>query len=254
MSRLLDEAHGGEVLDLGCGDGAVARLAAGRLSRYVGVDLAPPAGDGHVQHDLREGLGPVGTRPFDLYLGTFGIASHLSPAQLRRLLGDVAAHARAGALVAIEALGRESLEWPQLWEHGARRGADHPLQPGRRRARAPVGAGRAVRALLRAGIEPLRAIDRTLQAGPKSDATGRACPRCARLSTPCSTARPGPRRWRRRCRPCRRARRRWCTTRWPGFAARCVRAGGHGLSGMGSRAADRRRLWPWPAGGWSRPA
>ncbi len=168
-SRLLDEAHGGEVLDLGCGDGAVARLAAGRLSRYVGVDLAPPAGDDRVQHDLREGIGPVGARPFDLYIGTFGIASHLSPAHLRRLLRDVASHASPGAVVAIEALGRDSLEWPQLWE----------TTPGRARTIRyslaadvlvhPWAPGELCALFSEAGIEPVRALDRTLQAGPKTD-------------------------------------------------------------------------------------
>ncbi len=140
-----------------------------RLSRYVGVDLAPPAGDDHVQHDLREGIGPVGARPFDLYIGTFGIASHLSPAHLRRLLRDVAAHASPGAVVAIEALGRDSLEWPQLWE----------TTPGRARTIRyslaadvlvhPWAPGELFALFSEAGIEPVRALDRTLQAGPKTD-------------------------------------------------------------------------------------
>jgi SAM-dependent methyltransferase len=170
ISRLLREAEGAAVLDLGCGDGAVARLSGGRLSRYVGVDLAPPS-DGaageFVCHDLREGLGPVGAPAFDLYLGTFGIASHLSPRELSRLLSELAVHAQPGAVIAIEALGRDSLEWPGLWSTspGAARairyslGADvlvHPWSP-----------GELFGLFADAGIEPLWALDRTLQAGPK---------------------------------------------------------------------------------------
>ncbi len=172
IPRLLREADGSEVLDLGCGDGAVARLSGGRLSRYVGVDLAPPrdgAAGEFVRHDLREGLGPVGARAFDLYLGTFGIASHLSPPELRRLLSELAAHARPGAVIAIEALGRDSLEWPGLWSTspGAARtlryslGADvlvHPWSP-----------GELFGMFADAGIQPLCAFDRTVQAGPKLD-------------------------------------------------------------------------------------
>ena len=123
LQRLLREAPGGEVLDLGCGDGAVARLAG--LERYVGVDLAPPESGvdaEFVAHDLVDGLGPVGPLPFDLYLGGFGIASHLAPGELGRLLQDIAWHARPGALVAIEALGLHSLEWPQLGAAGTVRG------------------------------------------------------------------------------------------------------------------------------------
>lgn len=179
IPRLLQEARGADVLDLGCGDGAVAGLAAGRLSRYVGVDLAPPRSGidaEFVRHDLREGLGPVGARPFDLYLGTFGIASHLAPRALARLLADLAAHARPGAVVAIEALGRNSLEWPSVWatRPGAARtiryrlGADvlvHPWSPAELFA-----------LFAHAGIKPLRALDRTLQAGPKSDSYWPALP------------------------------------------------------------------------------
>jgi hypothetical protein len=168
VPRLLREAGGCELLDLGCGCAEPSWAAADTLTRYVGVDLDPPTDGRFVQHDLRDGLGPVGARPFHLYLGTFGIASHLAPAHLRRLLGDIAAHARPGAIVAIEALGLFSLEWPRLWGRPAgpartipyRLAADvevHPWAPGE------LGA-----MLREAGIDPLRALDRTLQAGPKT--------------------------------------------------------------------------------------
>jgi SAM-dependent methyltransferase len=168
VPRLLREAGGGELLDLGCGSGEVAGLAGDGLTRYVGVDLAPPTGGRFVQHDLRDGLGPVGGRPFHLYLGAFGIASHLAPAELRRLLGEIGAHARPGAIVAIEALGLLSLEWPRLW--GRPPGTARTI-PYRLAADVEVHpwAPRELGAMLHeAGIEPLRALDRTLQAGPKT--------------------------------------------------------------------------------------
>jgi hypothetical protein len=151
------------LLDLGCGDRLAARLAP--VDRYLGVDLTPAPGV--IAHDLRDGLGPVGPEPFDLYLGGFGIASHLPPASLRHLLGKIAAHARPGSLVALEALGARSLEWPRLWDTplGAARtisyrlGADVPVHPWKPDELLPLFEA--------AGIRPLRVLDRTVQAGPK---------------------------------------------------------------------------------------
>ena len=185
VTNLLREAGGTEVLDLGCGDGAIAGLAL-PLDRYVGVDLDPrPAADlsAHgdwVSHDLRAGLGPVGARPFDLYVGTFGVASHLAPRDLRRLLVDLAAHARPGAIVALEALGRHSLEWPQHW----------PTPPGPRRTLPyrlaaevlvhPWSPLELFGLFAEAQIRPLWALDRTLQAGPKAGVYGPRVPRVRR--------------------------------------------------------------------------
>lgn len=170
LSGLLAEAPGGAMLDLGCGDGLAGRLAGPALDRYTGVDLrrsasAPPGR--HVVQDLRDGLGPVGREPYDLYVATFGLASHLAPSQLRRLLGEVAAHARPGALVAIEGLGLSSLEWPQLWDTQPgperlipyRLGADVLVHPW-----APEELGGLLEA---AGMRVMRAHDRSVQAGPK---------------------------------------------------------------------------------------
>ncbi len=169
LPGLLEEAGGSALLDLGCGDGLARRLAGPRVERYLGLDLAPPPvlAPHTLCHDLRDGLGPVGATPFDLYLGSFGLASHLAPQELQQLLLEIAAHARRGALVALEALGLHSLEWPRLWDlpAGAKRripyrlGADvlvHPWSPDEL-----FGLFEA------AGIRPLRALDRTLQAGPK---------------------------------------------------------------------------------------
>jgi SAM-dependent methyltransferase len=168
ISRLLARTPNVEVLDLGCGDGEMARVAAGRFGRYVGVDLQPPADATCLRHDLREGIGPVGARPFDLYLGTFGVASHLSPRELRRLLSELSAHARPGALVALEALGLRSLEWPQLWDTAPGAPRTIRYQLGAEVLVHPWSPAELFALLTDAGIQPLRALDRTLQAGPKA--------------------------------------------------------------------------------------
>ncbi len=169
VPRLLERSGGGAMLDLGCADALGARVAGPALTRYLGLDLRPTS-SAHpcCAHDLRDGLGPVGDRSFDLYLGTFGVASHLEPSELRRLLGEVAAHARPGSVVALEALGLHSLEWPGIWSAPAGRarmlryrlGGDvdvHPWSPAEL-----FGLFEA------AGITPLSALDRTVQAGPKA--------------------------------------------------------------------------------------
>jgi SAM-dependent methyltransferase len=174
IEALLQESGGGEVLDLGCGDGAVASLAG--LTRYVGVDLLPARRDGDrtafIRHDLRAGLGPVGRRPFDLYLGTFGIASHLAPGELRRLLRDITRHARPGALVALEALGLFSLEWPRLWQREPGSARTVPYRLAEDVPVHPWAPAELFALLEEAGIEPLGAYDRTLQAGPKTGEAG----------------------------------------------------------------------------------
>jgi SAM-dependent methyltransferase len=177
---LLRASGGGAVLDLGCGDGLVRRLAGPGLTRYAGVDLSRREEPGFIAHDLRHGLGPVGRAPFDLYLGTFGIASHVSPDELGRLLREIARHARPGSLVAVEALGLRSLEWPRLWDTppGPQRtlpyrlGSDVPVHPW-----APAELAARYES---AGIRPLWALDRSVQAGPKAG-DGRYWPGLPRL-------------------------------------------------------------------------
>jgi SAM-dependent methyltransferase len=169
LPRLLDAAGGGALLDLGCGDGLAARLGGDRLARYLGLDLDPAVTSSpSLAHDLRDGLGPVGRQPFDLYLGSFGVASHLLPDQLERLLGEIARHARPGALVALEALGLYSLEWPKLWRAPVGSARTIPYRLGADVAIHPWAPGELFTRFLAAGIEPLRALDRTLQAGPKT--------------------------------------------------------------------------------------
>jgi SAM-dependent methyltransferase len=170
FARVVPRLLGGEgaMLDLGCGDGLAASLAGPRLRRYLGVDLEPPDSAGFVRHDLRDGLGPVGAAGFDLYLGTFGVASHLPPASLSRLVAEIAAHARAGAVVALEALGLRSLEWPPLWEAPPGPARAIPYRLGSDVTVHPWLPQELARIYEAAGIRPLAAIDRTIQAGPKA--------------------------------------------------------------------------------------
>jgi SAM-dependent methyltransferase len=171
LDRLLTLSGGGAVIDLGCGDGLVARLAGARVESYTGVDLlrppSLPEGATFVEHDLRAGLGPVTGLDFDLCMATFGIASHLRPDELRRLVAELADAARPGALIAIEALGLYSLEWPQLWgtDPGEARtisyalAADVPVHP---------WSPAELRGIYEdAGMRWLGAVDRSVQAGQK---------------------------------------------------------------------------------------
>ena len=170
LEQLLVEAPGGRVLDLGCADGLVRELCGARVDEYVGVDLHPPTAETEGRffaHDLGEGLGPVGGESFDLYFSSFGVASHLAPQQLERLCRDIAAHARPGSLVALEALGLFSLEWPSLWETppGSRRTLPYRLAAETRVH--PWAPSELEGVFADAGISPVRALDRSVQAGPK---------------------------------------------------------------------------------------
>jgi len=171
VPSLLRASGGGALLDLGCADGLARRVGGPGLTRYLGVDFRPPGPgveDAHLRHDLRGGLGAVGAAPFDVYLATFGVASHLRPAELRRLLEEIAAHARPGSIVALEALGRYSLEWPHLWRTRPGPGRNLPYRLGSEVEVHPWCPSELARMYADAGIRPLRAIDRSVQAGPKA--------------------------------------------------------------------------------------
>jgi SAM-dependent methyltransferase len=168
VAGLLQAAGGGALLDLGCGDGLARRIAGPLLRHYLGVDLAPPRAPAFLAHDLRDGLGRVGRRSFDVYLGSFGIASHLPPAALRRLLAEIARHGRPGALVALEALGLRSLEWPGVWNTPPGTARTLPYRLATDVSVHPWAPDELFMLLDDAGIEPLQALDRTLQCPPKA--------------------------------------------------------------------------------------
>ena len=166
--RLLRHARGSRVLELGAGAGVGSLLGA---DDYTGVDFRPPAAGApgaHVLHDLRHGIGPVGTEPFDLYLAGFGLASHLAPGELRRLLTEIARHGRPGSMVAVEALGLYSLEWPGAWGRPQGEARMLPYRLAGETLVHPWAAGELTGMAAAAGLRPLGTHDRTLQAGPKT--------------------------------------------------------------------------------------
>jgi SAM-dependent methyltransferase len=171
LDRLLIMTGGGAVLDLGCGDGQVADLAGDRIESYVGVDLVPPAdgpqGARFVQHDLHTGLGSLASTPFDLCVATFGVASHLPPDRLRALVADLARAARPGSVIALEALGLYSLEWPQLWSTAPGKGRTIPYELATTVEVHPWSPLELREIYERAGLRWAGAVDRSVQAGQK---------------------------------------------------------------------------------------
>ena len=167
LDRLLRDAPGARVLDLGSGDGTVRELIGDRAGSYLGVDLFPGPGTEAVRHDLRDGLGPVRDEPFDLYVASFGVASHLSPSELHRLMAEIASSAPRGAMVALEALGLFSLEWPGLWDSRAGRGRTLRYRLACEVEVHPWSPAELARLAADCGLRPLATFDRTVQYGPK---------------------------------------------------------------------------------------
>ena len=99
-----------------------------RIELYLGLDLSEATisqgqenygGASNVrfrQGDLREGLGAVlEEKPFDICFSSYGALSHLEAPALHRCLGDILRHAKLGAIVVLDLVGRYSPEWPDYW-------------------------------------------------------------------------------------------------------------------------------------------
>lgn len=147
VAQAASEKRGVRILDLGCGGGQGFELLTrihrsdldlhdeydfvlphDRIAQYVGVDLSSSmveqgqanyAGMPQVQFrqaDLRLGLGSaLKEAPFDLYFSSYGALSHLDAVSLRRCVTEAVMHAKPGALIVMDLLGRFSPEWPGYW-------------------------------------------------------------------------------------------------------------------------------------------
>lgn len=133
------------ILDLGCGAGdgydlltgitakdvgiyeyAVTLINQDLLGFYKGIDLninlisqaMELYGNNDkvvfTQGDISAGL-DIEDEPFDIYFSSYGTMSHFTSQQMVKLLSDIAVHAKNGALVVLDWLGRYSYEWQDLW-------------------------------------------------------------------------------------------------------------------------------------------
>jgi SAM-dependent methyltransferase len=146
LEKLLERKKGGlRILDLGCGSGDGYEFLTGirdsrsplsahgaglikpeQIALYRGVDV----NDGI----LRQARGIYGSRknvdfvlsdindydpsrdePYDIYLANYGTLSHNNDEQTVALLSRIAGHARSGAIVVTDWLGRFAYEWQSLW-------------------------------------------------------------------------------------------------------------------------------------------
>ena len=150
IAKACDASRGVRVLDLGCGAGQGYELLtrinrkdlnlddelryilpSEKIGQFLGIDISGAmveqgrqnyAGVPNVafeQGDLSEGLGALKSEsPFDIYFSSYGALSHLNTPELLRCLTDILQHARPGALVVLDLVGRYSPEWPAYWGKG----------------------------------------------------------------------------------------------------------------------------------------
>ncbi|MFQ5901428.1 MAG: class I SAM-dependent DNA methyltransferase [Thermodesulfobacteriota bacterium] len=152
IARLVEETRSKlqrlSVLDLGCGSGEGYELLTNiekenigiqshqldmigleAIGRYTGIDINTDMIDkakdiysttgkfSFKVGDLNEGIPfEKNEPPYDLYYSSYGSMSHIDDEALKRLLIEIAQHARNGSLFVGDWLGRYSYEWPVYWK------------------------------------------------------------------------------------------------------------------------------------------
>lgn len=150
LNELDGKSRGLRVLDLGCGSGEsyelltsiekedaginthqVTLMGSDAIEKYTGLDLNPDmvaqaeenyGGEDKFSFkvaDLSEGIPTEKDEgSYDLYMSSYGSPSHVTDEGLKKLLTDVAEHARSGSIFIGDFLGRYSYEWPPYWKDG----------------------------------------------------------------------------------------------------------------------------------------
>jgi SAM-dependent methyltransferase len=67
------------------------------------------------QADLNKGFPLMNEQPFDIYFSSYSSLSHLTPDNLQLLVEKISEHAKPGAFIVFDLLGKYSLEWPKYW-------------------------------------------------------------------------------------------------------------------------------------------
>lgn len=67
------------------------------------------------QADLNKGFPLMDEQPFDIYFSSYASLSHLAPYKLQMLVEEILNHAKPGAIIVFDLIGKYSLEWPKYW-------------------------------------------------------------------------------------------------------------------------------------------
>jgi SAM-dependent methyltransferase len=145
IEKLLTKRYNIRVVDLGCGSGEGFELlthipasrpfilgkqcfilSPGQIS-YTGVDISGSmVAQGRrnygnhknvrfEQADLNKGFPLMDEQPFDIYFSSYSSLSHLAPYKLQILVEEIFNHAKPGAIIVFDLIGKYSLEWPKYW-------------------------------------------------------------------------------------------------------------------------------------------
>ncbi|MCE8423975.1 MAG: class I SAM-dependent methyltransferase [Candidatus Methanoperedens sp.] len=145
IEKLLTKRDNIRVVDLGCGSGegfellthipASRPFISGKQSfmlspdqiSYTGVDISGSmvqqgrrnyGNHKNVrfeQADLDKGFPLLDEQPFDIYFSSYASLSHLTPYKLQMLVEEILNHAKPGAIIVFDLIGKYSLEWPKYW-------------------------------------------------------------------------------------------------------------------------------------------